>query len=94
MTTDPPPPPRRVDPLLGVLAGMAAGVAVATVHHPQVGLFLIAASLAAGALLRLLLGPRAAGSLVVRSRQLDVAVLALLAAGIAAVAAATPFHGS
>lgn len=81
--------PRRVDPLLFVLAGVAAGVVVAALHEPRTGLFLVAAALGAGALLRLVLRPRDAGSLVVRSRRIDVAVLGALAAALALVTAFT-----
>jgi hypothetical protein len=41
--------------------------------------------------LRLVLRPRAAGSLVVRSRQLDVLVLMTLAITTGVLAAVTPF---
>ena len=82
---------RRPDPLLLVAGGVAAGIVVAALHRPQPGLFVIAGALALGAVLRLVLRPRAAGSLVVRSRQVDVGVLALLAAAVGVVAAVTPF---
>ena len=85
-------PPRRVrDPMWPVLAGVLVGVAVAAVRQPQLGLFLISASLGAAAICRLVLRPRAAGSLVVRNRQVDVGVLAALAAAIAVLASVTPF---
>jgi len=91
VTTDPvppapgPPPVRhRPDPMLLVVAGVAAGVVVAVLRRPQPGMLVIAATLAVAAILRLLLRPRAAGSLVVRSRQVDVVLLAgLAAAGLA-----------
>jgi hypothetical protein len=76
-----------------VLAGVLVGVTVAAARQPQVGLFLISASLAAAAVCRLVLRPRAAGSLVVRNRQVDVGVLAALAAAIAVLASVTPFPG-
>ena len=84
---------RRFDPSLAVLLGVAAGVGVAANRHPQIGLFVVAASLAVGAALRLLLRPRAAGSLVVRRRHLDVLLLGGLAAAVAVLAAVTPFRG-
>jgi len=77
--------------MLFVVAGVAAGVAIATLHHPQPGLFVVAGALGIAAVLRLLLRPRSAGSLVVRSRHVDVLVLALIAAVIAVLAAVTPF---
>jgi hypothetical protein len=82
---------RRPDPLLVVVAGVAAGVVLAAARHPQPGMYVVAAALALGAVLRLVLRPRAAGSLVVRSRQLDVLVLMSLAVAIGVIAAVTPF---
>jgi hypothetical protein len=87
----PPPVHRRPDPMMLVVGGVLAGIVVAALHRPQPGLYVVAIALAVGALLRLLLRPRDAGSLVVRSRQVDVAVLATLAVALAAIAAATPF---
>jgi hypothetical protein len=88
----PPQPVQRArDPMLLVLAGVVIGVAVSAAKQPQAGLFIIAGSLAGGAVCRLLLRPRAAGSLVVRNRQVDVAMLAALAAAIAVLASVTPF---
>jgi hypothetical protein len=85
-------PARRLpDPLLLVIVGVAAGLVVIALRHAQVGLYVVAASLGAGALLRLVLRPRDAGSLVVRNRRLDVFVLAGLAIALAVVAAVTPF---
>ena len=80
--------------MLAVVVVVAAGVAVLTLHHLRLGLYVIAAGLAAAAVLRLLLRPRAAGSLVVRSRHADVVVLAALAVAIAVLAAVTPLAGS
>ena len=82
---------RRPDPLLFVLAGVVAGIVVAVLRRPQPGMLVIAVTLAVAAVLRLVLRPRAAGSLVVRSRQVDVAVLAVLAAAVATLALVTPF---
>jgi hypothetical protein len=85
-------PARRLpDPLLLVLAGVAVGIGVVALRHAQDGLYVVAASLGAGAVLRLVLRPRDAGSLVVRSRRLDVFVLAGLAIALAVIAAVTPF---
>jgi hypothetical protein len=85
---------RRLDPLLLVVAGVVAGAVIAALRHPQPGMFVVAGALALAAVLRLVLRPRAAGSLVVRSRQVDVLVLAALAAGIGVLAAVTPFPSS
>jgi len=91
---EPPPPRRRLDPLLGVLLVVAAGVAIVTMHQLRVGLYVVAAGLGVAAAFRLFLRPGAAGSLVVRSRQADVVVLAALAVAIAVLAAVTPLSGS
>jgi Protein of unknown function (DUF3017) len=80
--------------MLLVVAGVAVGVVIAVLRHPQPGMLVIAAALAAAAALRLVLRPRAAGSLVVRSRQVDVVVLAGLAAAIGVLALVTPFPSS
>jgi hypothetical protein len=77
--------------MFAVIAGVAVGVVIAAARHPQPGMYVIAVALAAGALLRLVLRPRSAGSLVVRSRQLDVLVLLTLAIAIGVIAAVTPF---
>jgi hypothetical protein len=91
-TADPARPPRRrPDPLIAVILGVAAGVVIAAARHPQPGMFVVSAALVVGAVLRLVLRPRAAGSLVVRSRQLDVLVLVTLAITIGVLAAVTPF---
>jgi hypothetical protein len=82
---------RRPDPIFAVLAGVALGVGLAAARHPQPGMYVMAAALAAGAAMRLVLRPRSAGSLVVRSRQLDVLVLLSLAVVIGVIAAVTPF---
>lgn len=87
----PPPVRRRLDPLLLVVAGVAAGIVVAVLRRPQPGMLVIAGTLAVAAVLRLVLRPRAAGSLVVRSRQVDVLVLAVLATAIGVLALVTPF---
>ena len=85
-------PRRRFDPLLLVLAVVGVGIVLVTLHRLRTGMYVVAAGLAVGALLRLVLRPRAAGSLVVRGRHVDVAVLALLAAGVAVLAAVTPLR--
>lgn len=89
--SSPQPGRHRLDPMLLVLLGVAAGIAVAVLHHPRSGMFVVAAALGLGAALRLVLRPRRAGSLVVRNRRLDVLALAMLAAVVAVLAAVTPF---
>jgi hypothetical protein len=91
MSSQPPEPGRRIDPLVGVTALVAVGIVVAALHHPQVGMWIVCAALAAGAVLRLVLRERDAGSLVVRVRRVDVVVLAGLAVALGVLAAVTPF---
>lgn len=90
--SEPPPPRRRLDPLLPVLIGVAFGVTLVAMNRLRAGMYVVAGSLAVAALLRLVLRPRAAASLVVRGRHIDVFVLAALAAAIATLAAITPLH--
>jgi hypothetical protein len=91
MSDQPPAPRRRIDPLLVVIAVVAVGLIVAGFHQPQIGMWIVCAGLGAGAVLRLVLRERDAGSLVVRMRRLDVVVLAGLAIALAVLAAVTPF---
>ena len=83
----------RPDPRLAVVVVVAAGLAVLVLHQLRAGLYVIAAGLGGAAALRALLRPRAAGSLVVRSRHTDVVVLAALAVAVAVLAAVTPLSG-
>jgi hypothetical protein len=85
-------PRRSVDPLLAVLVGVAGGIALVAMDLLRLGLFVVSGALAVGAVLRLLLRPRSASSLVVRGRHLDVFVLATLAVAVAVLAAVTPLH--
>jgi hypothetical protein len=64
-----------------VAAGLIAGVAVMGFGHVRWGGFVVAGTLVAAALLRLMLPRAQAGGLVVRSRPADVAFL--LVAGLA-----------
>ncbi|HET6818487.1 MAG TPA: DUF3017 domain-containing protein [Mycobacteriales bacterium] len=89
--TAPPPVRRRPDPLVLVVAGVAVGIVVAVLRRPQLGMLVISGALIVGAFLRLVLRPRDAGSLVVRSRQVDVVLLASLGAAIGVLALVTPF---
>jgi hypothetical protein len=91
--TDPLPPRRRPDPLLAVVVVVAAGLAVIALHQLRAGMYVVAVGVGGAAALRLLLRPRAAGSLVVRGRHTDVLVLAALAVAIAVLAALTPLPG-
>jgi hypothetical protein len=64
---------------LGVLAAMAAGLAVVWLADWRDGVRVLAGALAAGALFRLVLPQRDAGMLAVRNRFLDVAVMGVVA---------------
>jgi hypothetical protein len=77
--------------LVLVVAVVAVGLLVATLHHPQVGMWIVCSALVGAAVLRLVLRERAAGSLVVRFRRLDVVILAGLAIALGVLAAVTPF---
>jgi hypothetical protein len=86
-------PPVIREPLVAILAVVAAGLWLVWAHHPRKGLATIALALAASALLRLVLPPRDAGLLVVRSRILDVSVLVVLASVVAVLAVVQHFPG-
>ena len=68
-------------PLLAVLAVVAVGLALVAVEHWRKGLTVMGLALVGGALLRLFLPERRVGFLAVRSRPVDVVLLA--AAGLA-----------
>jgi hypothetical protein len=91
MSDQPRRPRRRLDPLLVVLGVVAAGLIVAGLHQPQIGMWIICGALGGAAVLRLVLRERDAGSLVVRIRRLDVLVLSTLAIALGVLAAVTPF---
>jgi len=80
--------PRLLGPWLVLPVGAAAAVAAVAAGQLRVGGFLLAGALGLTALLRAVLPVRLAGALVVRSRAVDVLLLA--GAGVAAgVLAAT-----
>lgn len=83
-------PKRRLDPIAPVVLTVAIGVLIAALHHPRAGMYVAAGGLAGGAVLRIVLSPRNAGSLVVRRKQIDVIVLAGLALALFVLAAVTP----
>jgi hypothetical protein len=80
----------REAPLLGVLGLVAAGLAVGALHRWRAGVLLVAAALLAACVLRLALPARRSGLLVVRSKRVDVAVLALLGSALMALAWSVP----
>jgi uncharacterized YccA/Bax inhibitor family protein len=80
----------REAPLLGVLAVVAAGLAVGALHRWRAGALIVAAALLAACVLRLMLPTRRSGLLVVRSKRIDVAVLAVLGTALLALAWSVP----
>lgn len=84
--------PRRIDPVWGIVIGVATGVGLAADHRPRTGMWLVAGTLVVAALARLLLSSGDAGSLVVRNREIDVTVLLLLAVAIGVLAAVSPLR--
>jgi Protein of unknown function (DUF3017) len=86
-------PRRRVDPLAVVTVAVAVGVVFAAVHHPRIGTWVACGGMTAAAVLRLVLSPRNAGSLVIRKRRIDVLVLSSLAIALGVLAVVTPFTG-
>ena len=78
-------------PVAVVVAVVALGVLDAAVaHHWRRGLYIVAAAVLLGAVLRLTMPARRVGSLAVRSRGIDVATLGVLGVGIALLASAVP----
>jgi ABC-type glucose/galactose transport system permease subunit len=75
-------------PALVVVAVGVAGIVAAAQHHWRKGLYVVAAALVLGALLRLVLPTRRAGTLAVRTKPVDVVTLLLLGAGVALLAGA------
>jgi hypothetical protein len=63
-------------PLLAVLAVVAVGLLVVTFDHWRRGIVIVGLALIGGAVLRLLLPVRRVGFLAVRSRPVDVVLLA------------------
>jgi hypothetical protein len=77
-------------PLGLVLLCAATGFVVIAADHFRRGTAVFAAAVFLAALLRLILPARRAGLLVVRSRGVDVAVLAVLAFGLGMLAVVVP----
>jgi hypothetical protein len=63
-------------PLLAVLVAVAVGLLVVTVDHWRRGIVIVGLALIGGAVLRLLLPVRRVGFLAVRSRPVDVVLMA------------------
>jgi Protein of unknown function (DUF3017) len=84
----------RAWPLLVVLAGVVAGLVVATLGQAtwRAGCLLIGASLGVGAVLRLVLPGREAGLLQVRGKAFDAGLLVVLAVAVVVLAIAVPMR--
>ncbi|NEK58064.1 DUF3017 domain-containing protein [Geodermatophilus sabuli] len=77
-------------PLLVVLVAVAVGLLMVAVEHWRRGLVVIGLALVAGGLLRLLLPVRRVGFLAVRSRPVDVVLLAGVGIALTAVTLSVP----
>jgi hypothetical protein len=77
-------------PLLAVLVVVALGLLMVTFEHWRLGLVIIGLALIGGAVLRLLLPVRRAGFLAVRSRPVDVVLLAATGLAVAVIALMIP----
>jgi hypothetical protein len=87
------PRPARIGneaPALAVVFVGLVGIVAAAQHHWRKGLYLVAAALLLGALLRLVLPTRRAGTLAVRGKAVDVLTLVLLGGAVAFLAGAVP----
>jgi hypothetical protein len=77
-------------PLLAVLVAVGLGLLIVTFDYWRRGLVLIGLALIGAAVLRLLLRVRRAGFLAVRSRPLDVVLLAGTGLALTVIALAIP----
>jgi hypothetical protein len=77
-------------PLLAVLTAVAVGLALVTVEHWRLGLTVMGMALVGGALLRLFLPVRRVGFLAVRSRPMDVVLMAGAGLTLTVVSLAIP----
>ena len=77
-------------PLLAVLVTVALGLLVVAIDHWRLGLVIIGLALIGAAVLRLLLPVRRAGFLAVRSRPVDVVLLAGTGLALAVIALMIP----
>jgi hypothetical protein len=77
-------------PLLAVLVTVALGLLVVTFDHWRLGLVITGLALIGGAALRLLLPVRRAGFLAVRSRPVDVVLLAGTGLAVVVIALMIP----
>jgi len=77
-------------PLLAVLVTVGVGLLMVTLEHWRKGLVVVGLALIGGAALRLLLPLRRVGFLAVRSRPVDVVLLAGTGLALAVIALAIP----
>jgi len=77
-------------PLLAVLLAVAVGLLLVVFEHWRKGLVVVGLALVGGAVLRALLPVRRVGFLAVRSRPVDVVLLAGAGLALAVVALAIP----
>ncbi|NYJ04711.1 hypothetical protein GGQ55_000989 [Geodermatophilus daqingensis] len=77
-------------PLLAVLVAVGVGLLMVTFEHWRKGLVVVGVALVGGAVLRLLLPVRRVGFLAVRSRWVDVVLLAGTGLALAVIALAIP----
>ena len=77
-------------PLLAVLAVVAVGLALVAVEHWRKGLTVMGLGLVGAALLRLFLPERRVGFLAVRSRPVDVVLLAAAGLALTTISLAIP----
>ena len=80
-------------PLLAVLIAVGVGLVLVTFEHWRRGLVVIGITLLAAAALRLLLPVRRVGFLAVRSRPVDVVLLAVAGFALTIIALAIPYAG-
>ena len=77
-------------PLLAVLMAVGVGLLMVTFEHWRKGLVVVGLALVGGAVLRALLPVRRVGFLAVRSRPVDVVLLAGAGLALAVIALAIP----
>ena len=77
-------------PLLAVLVAVAVGLGMVAVEHWRRGLVVVGLALVGGGLLRLLLPLRRVGFLAVRSRPVDVVLMAGTGAAVAVLSVVVP----
>ena len=78
-------------PLLAVLVVVGVGLLVVTVGHWRSGMVIVGLALIAAAVLRLLLPVRRVGFLAVRSRPVDVVLLAGTGLALTVIVLTIPF---